>query len=393
MLKMAANQATLAYATAKLHGLDELRDAAAEQLKRTARAAAANAAPEADDAMLDEMAEAALPDLPDADDDLLRPPVPVLRLLDDNWPLLTVSAGYFKGGGLDETSKFAAAAGAGDDADLDAAADAWGGAQLGDDELGDDDLGAGGVDDGDALAEGGWGIDAIDDGDALAGGAAAGAGGDSGWADDDLDGLEGLDDIELDSGAAPGKGAQSESYWVPPAAGPSCDQQWSRLSNLAAEHGAAGTWDSCASLLHAQVGAVSLEAMRASASRLWIAAHTTLPGMPSTPALVSPSLRTINDAATAKTRGRFGGPKLGIQLSAQINTLKEAYKATTQGQFGTALSLFQSILASVPLLVVNDHTELSEVRELLALAREYALGLQLELGMTISRRSHFVCLF
>lgn len=388
-------QTALAYAAASAHGLDEQAAALGEKL-RAAKAAEAAAAGGALDGEAGAEgggdagggAAVELPPLPKPDGDLLRPSVPVLRLPDDNWPLLTVSKGYFKGGGLDETSKFSRVLDGEGDADLAAAESAWGGElQLGDDELGDEDAGGAGggggdsvLDDGDGGAEGGWGIGAIDEPGADAGGAAAG-GDNNGWgADNDLEGLDDLDDLDAPSANASTK-SQAEAYWVAPSAGPSYEQQWTRNSSLAAEHAAAGAFDTVAQLLHAQVGAVNLEPLRALYLRQFVGAHAALPGLSLMPSLVSPSMRA-EDAQTvaAKKSGRWGAPKLSLSLATLIERLKAAYKATTNGAFGEALQLFQSILHSALLLVVSDHTELAEARELIGLAREYVLGLQLELA-------------
>lgn len=67
-LHFPAGQSALAYSTAKIHGMDEDAEALAEKLEE-------------------------VPDvIPDAR--LLMPPTPILR--DENWPLLTVTKGFFE---------------------------------------------------------------------------------------------------------------------------------------------------------------------------------------------------------------------------------------------------------------------------------------------------------
>ena len=59
--------------------------------------------------------------------------------------------------------------------------------------------------------------------------------------------------------------------------------------------------------------------------------------------------------------------------------LKLAYKTTTEGKFSEALKLFQSIIHSVCVLLVESRREVDEVRELLGIAREYAAALRIEM--------------
>lgn len=65
---MQAGQDALAYSTAKVHGMDEAAEQLAEKLQ----------------------------EVPETDSNarLLIPPTPILR--DENWPLLTVSKGFFE---------------------------------------------------------------------------------------------------------------------------------------------------------------------------------------------------------------------------------------------------------------------------------------------------------
>ena len=59
--------------------------------------------------------------------------------------------------------------------------------------------------------------------------------------------------------------------------------------------------------------------------------------------------------------------------------LKAAYKTTTEGKFGEALKLFQGIIHAVAVLLVESRREVDEVRELLGIAREYAVALRIEM--------------
>lgn len=72
-------------------------------------------------------------------------------------------------------------------------------------------------------------------------------------------------------------------------------------------------------------------------------------------------------------------PALVSSLPLLEDRLKLAYKTTTEGKFGEALKLFQSIIHSVCVLVVESRREVDETKELLSIAREYAAALRIEM--------------
>ena len=51
------------------------------------------------------------------------------------------------------------------------------------------------------------------------------------------------------------------------------------------------------------------------------------------------------------------------------------YRATTDGKFSEALRLFLTILHTIPVIVVDSRREVSEVKELIGIAKEYVMGL------------------
>lgn len=59
-----------------------------------------------------------------------------------------------------------------------------------------------------------------------------------------------------------------------------------------------------------------------------------------------------------------GVPAVGLKLSELVQRLQLAYQLTTQGKFEDAVVKFRSILLSVPLLVVDNKQEISEVSSL-----------------------------
>lgn len=191
-----SGQGPLAYLTAATHGLSDAAAQIAESL----------GAEEGD-----------LP-APSADAALLVPPEPIC---DDqaNWPLLTISRGFF--------DNVPPPAGDGGKSATLAATDAI------------DDLGEAG---------GAWGDDDLDLDDegepraAAAGGEEEGEEGGAGWGDEDDDLDLGLDMEE--EAAAEVEGEGDGAYFVAPTRGVSQGRTWTSNSSVVADHVAAGAFDS-----------------------------------------------------------------------------------------------------------------------------------------------------
>jgi coatomer subunit alpha len=58
----------------------------------------------------------------------------------------------------------------------------------------------------------------------------------------------------------------------------------------------------------------------------------------------------------------------------QFNLFQGCYQFTTAGKFAEAVDKFRQILLSIPLLVVETRQEIAEVQQLLAICKEYILG-------------------
>ena len=66
------------------------------------------------------------------------------------------------------------------------------------------------------------------------------------------------------------------------------------------------------------------------------------------------------------------------KLNDLVTQLQQCYQLTTAGKFTEAVERLQRITQSVPLLHVDTKPELTEAQQLLNIAREYLLGLQME---------------
>uniref|UniRef100_A0A8C7RB55 Coatomer subunit alpha n=1 Tax=Oncorhynchus mykiss TaxID=8022 RepID=A0A8C7RB55_ONCMY len=313
-------QKSLAYLTAATHGMDE----EAESLKETF-----------------DLEKETVPEV-DLNAQLLQPPPPI-NPLDTNWPLLTVSKGFFEGA-------IAAKGKAGQmAADMDV--DAPGGEGWGEDaEL--------------QLDEDGF-MDA-QDGLGEEGGAAKEEGG--GWeVEEDLDLPP-----ELELSAGSGGGAE-DGFFVPPTKGMSPTQLWCNNSQLPVDHVLAGSFETAMRLLHDQVGVVQFGPYKQLFMQTLSRGRTCYLGLPSLPCLRGNPQRNWKDCGTKQ-----GLPAVGLRLSDLIARLQQCYQLTTAGRFEEAVERFRAILLSVPLLVVDNKQEIAEAQQLITICREYIVGLTME---------------
>nr|GEX82772.1 coatomer subunit alpha-1 [Tanacetum cinerariifolium] len=301
----------LAYVTASTHGLHDIADRIAEKLGGN------------------------LPILPKGKvPSLLMPPVPVTR--GGDWPLLRVMKGIFEGGlenkgVIDEDEE-------GDDAD-------WG------EEMNLDNVNGFENQDTQEIPEDGEVNEENEE--------------EGGW---DLEDLE-IPDTETPR-APRSSGA---SVFVAPTLGVPVTQLWIQRSSLAAEHVAAGNFDTAMRLLNRQLGIKNFAPLRSLFVDLHFGSFSYLRAFSSVPVLSTPIEREVTDSASR------GPPALVFKFSQLDEKLRTGYKATTAGRFAEALRIFLNILHTIPLIVVESRREVDEVKELILIVKEYVLGLQMEL--------------
>uniref|UniRef100_A0A8C8AXL6 Coatomer subunit alpha n=1 Tax=Otus sunia TaxID=257818 RepID=A0A8C8AXL6_9STRI len=315
-------QKSLAYLTAATHGLDE----EAESLKET----------------FDPEKET-IPDI-DHNAKLLQPPAPVMPL-DTNWPLLTVSKGFFEGTIASKGKGGALAA----DIDIDTVGtEGWGeDAEL---QLDEDGF----VDAGEGFGEEGLGKGQEEGG---------------GWeVEEDLDLPP-----ELDVPAGPA-GAPEDGFFVPPTKGTSPAQVWCNNSQLPVDHILAGSFETAMRLLHDQVGVTNFGPYKQLFLQTYARGRTTYQALPSLPTMYGYPHRNWKEAGLKNAL-----PAIGLKLNDLIQRLQLCYQLTTAGKFEEAVEKFRSILLSVPLLVVDNKQEITEAQQLIAICREYIVGLSMEI--------------
>jgi coatomer protein complex subunit alpha (xenin) len=327
----------LAYLTAKTHGFSE-------EARRLASVLQENGAP--------------VPSVDPAVGKLLTLPKPLVK--EDNWPLLTVTKGFFEGvlSGDVSARDYAAFA----EEDLEGAGAGWG------EDL-DLDLGGGDAEkkeaEDDPLAAAGLAPDAKEDGGSDADGS------DAGWD---------VEDLELPPDAGGGGGERFDDvlgdvFVAPPQGVPAC-RKWTQKTSVPGEHAAAGDFDSAIKLLHRQLGIVNFTPLRQHFVDAAFATHARYGAIASGPSLQV----ALGRHWTAEgVPGTLAPPALTASLPLLEEKLKTAYKITTEGKFGEALKVFQSIIHSTCVLLVESRREVDEVKELVSIAREYACALRVEM--------------
>ncbi|KAJ3041599.1 hypothetical protein HK097_002233 [Rhizophlyctis rosea] len=289
-----------------------------------------------------------LPALPDRAS-LLKPPTPIYKQADGNWPLLTVSRGFFEGG-VFQSGNAALAAPIPLSDETDVQADMWD-----EEQIDIDDIGGGG------------------------GGAKRAAPGAAANGDVDVEGLDGgeenlwLEGEDIELPELNGPIGESNVEFTMPNAGRDVGEVWRANSGLAVDHAAAGSFESAMQLLNRQVGAVNFVPLKPYFLSAWQSARAYLSCTANVPAL-----------SVALHRSRTEDPRqvlpyVGYNLAGVIAKLQEAYGLTTSGKFSDSLNLFKVILHVILFTVVENRSELPEVQQLITVCREYSLGLRMEL--------------
>ncbi|ERE72870.1 coatomer subunit alpha isoform 1 [Cricetulus griseus] len=285
-------------------------------------------------------------EIPDIDPNakLLQPPAPIMPL-DTNWPLLTVSKGFFEGSIASKGKGGALAA----DIDIDTVGtEGWGeDAELQLDE------------DGFVEASEGLGEDALGKGQEEGGG----------W--DVEEDLELPPELDIPAGVA---GGAEDGFFVPPTKGTSPTQIWCNNSQLPVDHILAGSFETAMRLLHDQVGVIQFGPYKQLFLQTYARGRTTYQALPCLPSMYSYPNRNWKEAGL-----KNGVPAVGLKLNDLIQRLQLCYQLTTVGKFEEAVEKFRSILLSVPLLVVDNKQEIAEAQQLITICREYIVGLCMEI--------------
>lgn len=158
-----------------------------------------------------------------------------------------------------------------------------------------------------------------------------------------------------------------------PTRGTSHTQYWANNTNLVADHLRAGSLESAFRLLNDQVGVVRFEPYKELFLQFFIGGRTSYSALPNLDPLFGHPQRNWKEVNVKKAN-----PTVYVKLNDLVQRLQACYQLTTSGKFSEAVVKLQSILISIPLLVVENRQEIAEAQELLNICREYIVGIKLE---------------
>lgn len=150
---------------------------------------------------------------------------------------------------------------------------------------------------------------------------------------------------------------------------------WARNSPLAADHVAAGSFDSAMQLLNRQVGAVNFSPLKERFLDIYKASKTYLPATSGLPPLVNYVRRT-----TEETDSRKLLPIIPRDLETLVSVdLQEGYAAMRSNKLEDGVKIFKRILHTLLVNTVSSEAEVEQAKKLIATAREYILAMSIEL--------------
>ncbi|KAG8895323.1 hypothetical protein FRB99_000633, partial [Tulasnella sp. 403] len=145
---------------------------------------------------------------------------------------------------------------------------------------------------------------------------------------------------------------------------------WARNSPFAADHAAAGSFESAMQLLHRQIGAVNFTPLKAQFMALYRSAHLYFSPTASLPPLHF-HVRRDPEVRLPVIRRTLA--------SIQSGELNEGYRFVSAGKLADAATSFKTVLLMLMLVTVTTKEEASDLQETIASTREYLLGVTLEL--------------
>lgn len=158
-------------------------------------------------------------------------------------------------------------------------------------------------------------------------------------------------------------------------AGSSEADLWARNSPLAADHVAAGSFDTAMQLLNRQVGAVRFAPLKERFLEVFKASKTYLPATAGLPPLINYVRRT-----TEETDSRKVLPIIPRDLEIIANAdLQEGYAAMRANKLEDGVKIFKGILHTLLVNTVSSEAEVEQAKKIITTAREYILAMSMEL--------------
>ena len=158
-------------------------------------------------------------------------------------------------------------------------------------------------------------------------------------------------------------------------AGSSEADLWARNSPIAADHAAAGSFETAMQLLNRQLGAVNFAPLKPRFLEIYQASKTYLPATPGLPPLVNYVRRTIEETDTRKVLPII--PR-DLETIATVD-LQEGYGAMRSNKLEDGLRTFKKILHSLLVNAVSSQQDVGEAKKIISTAAEYATAMAIEL--------------
>lgn len=159
-------------------------------------------------------------------------------------------------------------------------------------------------------------------------------------------------------------------------AGSSEADLWARNSPLAADHIAAGSFESAMNLLSRQVGAVNFAPLKPRFLEIYSASRTFLPASPGLPPLVNYVRRTLEETDPRKVL-----PIIPRDIEHLATTdLHKGYDAMKTNKLEEGVQIFKSILHAMLANAVASESEVAEAKKLITSASEYTVAMSIELS-------------
>ncbi|KAI4688317.1 hypothetical protein J4E81_007913 [Alternaria sp. BMP 2799] len=191
-----------------------------------------------------------------------------------------------------------------------------------------------------------------------------------GGEDDDIGGWDMGDDgdVEADDDFVEVEGADA-------GAGSSEADFWARNSPLAADHIAAGSFDTAMQLLNRQVGAVNFAPLEERFQEIYQATRTYLPATPNMPSLVNYVRRTVDETDSRKILPIIPRDLESI-LSTDLTTGKQFLQ---KNKLEEGVAVLKSLLQLIMVNVVSSQAEFSDAKKAINTATQYILAMSIEL--------------
>ncbi|PIL23467.1 transporter [Ganoderma sinense ZZ0214-1] len=149
---------------------------------------------------------------------------------------------------------------------------------------------------------------------------------------------------------------------------------WTRNSPFAADHVAAGSFDSAMQLLSRQFGVVNFSHLKPAFLSTYRSSHVYLSPAASLPPLQLHLRRDPEESSSSRVL------PVAVRTITSIRAeLSEGFRAVSGNKLPEAQVVFRAVLRSLLLVPISSDSDAKEWRDLVTLSREYLLGVTLEI--------------